>query len=93
MRNHHLAWPMIIDVELVLFYLQGNLILEGKIVYVTKNLKIDYLLLKLRFIAVRETVLYGNVPKNKIRFKHFISLYFLVAFHLWCQSKKNMTRI
>lgn len=25
MRNHHLAWPMIIDVELVLFNLQGKL--------------------------------------------------------------------
>lgn len=40
-----------------------------KIVYITKNIKIDYLLLKLRFIAATETFLYGNVPKNKFRFK------------------------
>lgn len=52
-----------------------------KIVYITKNIKIDYLLLKLRFIAATETLLYGNVPKNKFRF-NILFPYDLVAFHL-----------
>lgn len=52
-----------------------------KIVYITKNIKIDYLLLKLRFIAATETLLYGNVPKNKLRF-NILFPYDLVAFHL-----------